>query len=188
MKVPLLSAMVFWAFAILAMASAVFVAFSRNIVHAAFALLGCFFGVAGLYLFLSADFVGIIQVMVYVGGVLILFLFAVMLTGKIRNPEKSNPSRAIPGGLVTMLVTLGLFGYLAFTTPWQVLPTVPTGPTTSQIGDALLGPYILPFEVASVLLLAALLGGVLLAGGVRGRSRLTGNEQDEAPRDSGGNT
>jgi len=179
--VPLIGGLAFVGLVLLTVCSAAMVAFSRNIVHSAFALLGTFFGVAGLYLFISADFVGVIQVMVYVGGVLILFLFAVMLTGQIQDVKVSNLSRGVWPGLLVLLGTLGLLGYVVLEKPWHSTSmTAPVDqPTTVQIGDALLGEFVLPFEVASVLLLAALVGGVMIAGGVRRRAAPAAGAEDE---------
>jgi len=167
MEVPLLGGLVFVALALLSVGGALMVALSKNIVHSAFSLLAAFFGVAGLYMFLAADFVAMVQIMVYVGGVLILFLFAVMLTGQIQDVKVSNLSQGRAAGALVLLVTVGLLGYVAFQHPFEVLPAPAAEPTTAQIGDALLGPYVLPFEVASVLLLAALVGGVMIASRLR---------------------
>ncbi|MDI6788270.1 MAG: NADH-quinone oxidoreductase subunit J, partial [Planctomycetota bacterium] len=138
------------------------VAFSRNIVHSAFALLVTFFGVAGIYVFLGADFLAIAQVVIYVGGILVLILFAVMLTSKITDVKLSNPQTSpyIAGPLV-FLIFVGLV-WLIMTTPWQVKGTLDIG-GISAIGEALLGRYLLAFEVSAVLLLGALLGATYLA-------------------------
>jgi NADH-quinone oxidoreductase subunit J len=106
--------------ALLTVVSAAWVAFSRNIVHSAFALLGTFFGVAGLYVFLSADFLAVVQALVYVGGILVLILFAVMLTGKIGDVKVSNRSAGVLPGLLLLVLLLGLLGALVLATPWQV--------------------------------------------------------------------
>ena len=104
-----MDALIFYAFALITVVSAGVVVFSKNLVRAVFSLLFTFFGVAGLYVFLHADFVAAVQVLVYIGGTLVLLLFGVMLTQRIK------------------------------------------------------GVYLLPFEVASILLLAALVGGAFLA-------------------------
>ena len=152
----------FYLLAVLVIGSAVVVAFSRNIVHSAFALLGTFLGMAGLYVYLSADFLAGVQTMVYVGGVLVLILFAVMLTTKIEQVNVSNKSSGLAAGLLLLLATTGLLVGVSLTTPWQVLTDTMDTPTTALIGNALLGEYVLPFEVASVLLIAALIGAVAL--------------------------
>ena len=144
-------------------AGAAGVAFSRNIVYAAFSLLATFVGMVGLFAFLSADFLAAVQLMVYVGGILVLILFAVMLTNKISEVKRSNPSsNLVLGGLVlTGLLSVLLIAVLGY--PWSPSKADPFRPTAEMIGDAFLGPYLLPFEVAGLLLLAALLAAVVVA-------------------------
>lgn len=157
--------LVFYALAAVALAGAGWVAFSRNIVHSAFALLGTFIGVAGLYAFLSADLLAVIQLLVYVGGILIVILFAVMLTARIDEARVSNPTVGRFPGMIILAgvsVLLTVIGVQVFGGRVQLSPE---RPTTAPIGDALLGPFVLPFEVISILLLAALLGSVTLASG-----------------------
>ena len=152
----------FYLLALLVLGSAMIVAFSRNIVHSAFALLFTFMGVAGLYAYLSADFVAVIQMLVYVGGILVLILFAVMLTGQIRDVRITNVSAGVlAGGMLLILLLLLLVG-VAVHTEWAAEPLGAAAPTTSKIGDALLTEYLLPFEVISVVLIAALIGAVTL--------------------------
>jgi len=154
---------IFFLIAGVTVGSAMFVAFSRNIVHSAFALMGTFLGVAGLYLMLGADFLGAVQVLVYVGGILVLTLFAVMLTHRIGDVQVSN--RAI-GRLPALLIAVGLFGLMitaAGRAEWASQEITAVEPTTKGIGNALLTTYVLPFELASVVLLAALIAAVMLS-------------------------
>ena len=157
------SFLVFLPIALFTVAGAAGVAFSRNIVYSAFSLLATFVGMVGLFAFLSADFLASVQLMVYVGGILVLILFAVMLTNKISEVKNSNPSVNIwLGGLVlTGLVAVLLVAVLGY--EWPTREPGPFKPTAELIGDALLGPYLLPFEVAGLLLLAALLAAVVVA-------------------------
>jgi NAD(P)H-quinone oxidoreductase subunit 6 len=158
-------ALFFFLFAALAVAGGCVVAFARNIVHSGFALLATFVGIAGLYAFLSADFLAIVQVMIYVGGVLILILFALMLTARIDDARVSNPTI---GKLPAAFLLLAFGGLLVFASVKEFggVTELPAGdPTTAGIGDALLSRFVMPFEVISVLLLAALLGAVTIAGG-----------------------
>jgi len=160
-------------------ASALLCALSRNIVRSAFALFGAFGGVAGLYAFLSADFVMAAQLIIYVGGILVLILFAVLLTQKIGAVHVTNRSIGLAAGVPLALVIFGLLTAVALRTPWPLAkPGVP-GPTTAPIGDALLSEYLLPFELVSVLLLLALIGAVMLA-----RREVRGD--GEAAPDAGG--
>jgi len=221
---------IFYAVAALVLGSALIVAMSRNIVHSAFALLLTFFSIAGIYVFLSAEFLAVAQVVIYVGGILVLILFAVMLTNKVKparttggvqsggdvhpvrsehrsdhepllgrsehgsenntlsgsdsslpvpgsrpeNPSGSEGSDAsngvnlsnpsAPPYIAAPLVVL-IFGGLVWLithTPWKVGSLQEIG-TINDIGNILMGKYLLAFEVAAVLLLGALLGAAYLA-------------------------
>lgn len=158
-----LSTGVFYLLAALAVLGAGGVAFSQNIVYSALSLMLSFFGVAGLYVFLHAEFVAGIQVLIYVGGVLVLTLFAVMLTQGIRDVEVSNVSFTRPLGFaLTAAVFVVLFRtYLA--AAWYAGARGEMASSTYGVGNALLGPYVLPFEVASVVLLTVLIGVVVLS-------------------------
>ena len=136
-----------------------------NIVYSAFLLGGVFLSVAGLYLLLNASFVAAAQVLVYVGAVNVLILFAIMLV------NKREAMADIPGLLLRRLlsgaVCAGLFALLlrvAFTTHWALPGPVPVGEeATIRIGEHFFSDYLLPFELASVLLLMAMIGAIVLA-------------------------
>jgi len=169
-------ALLFYLLAALVVGGGVLVAFARNIVHSAFALLATFAGMAGLYAFLSADLVAVVQLMVYVGGVLILILFAVMLTARIDEANVSNPTIGRIPGILALVLTAGVMVYTGIAVFGRRALEAPASPTVPGIGDALLSRYVLPFEVISVLLLAALLGAVTIAGG-----RLRSGNRSGAP-------
>ncbi len=163
---PLIHPGVFYALAATAVIASIAAATAPKIVHAAFGLMAAFFGVAGLYLLLGADFVGLAQVIVYVGGILILLVFGVLMTGKTRSslgleerPKVLWP--ALAGGLFFLGLLLAIHGS---DFPERRVVAEPT-PTTAPIGRAFLDPdqYLLPFELSSVLLLAALVGAAYLA-------------------------
>jgi NAD(P)H-quinone oxidoreductase subunit 6 len=158
-----LSTAVFYLVALLTVGSAFMVAFSRNIIYSAFSLLGTFAGVAGLYVFLGADFVAGVQLLIYVGGILVLILFAVMLTHRITDVEITNRA----AGRIPALIVTGLFIYLLIQTvretPWVKVKEIVYQPTTAKIGDLFLDSYLLPFELASLVLLGALIGAVVLS-------------------------
>lgn len=142
--------------------SAAVTAFHRNIIYAGFALLGSFGAVAALFVYLSAGFLAIAQVAVYIGGILVLILFAVMLTQKISEVEKSNPSIGLPLASVLGVISLGVLVYIAVAMPWNAANPGPLTSRFTEIGNALLEQYLLPFEVASVVLLAVLVGAVII--------------------------
>jgi NAD(P)H-quinone oxidoreductase subunit 6 len=157
------STAVFYLIALLTIVSAGMVAFSRNIIYSAFSLLGTFMGVAGLYIFLGADFVAAVHVLIYVGGILVLILFAVMLTHRITDVTITNRA----AGSIPALIVIGVLVYFLIqtvrTTPWLKAKEVVFTATTAKIGDAFLYDYLLPFELASVVLLAAMIGAVVLS-------------------------
>lgn len=191
-----MAVVVFFGAATVAVVSAIVAAAAPKIVHAAFGLLGTFFGVAALYALLGADFVALAQVIIYIGGILVLLVFAVLLTGRVRSTlgleERSKPTVAIVAGL---LVFLGLFFGIRATAFDVRADLDEPQPTTARIGHAFLSVprqtpdpeekgipageqerrlalreqaekeavYLVPFELASVLLLAALVGAAYLA-------------------------
>ncbi len=157
-----ISNLVFYLLALLAVGSATLTAFHRNIMYAAMGLLGAFGGVAGLFIYLSADFLAVTQLAVYVGGVLVLVLFAVMLTNRIDTADMSNPVAGLPvaGGLGAALAALLV--YIAVKMPWKAEVPGPLRSTFEDLGHALLQDYLVPFEIASVVLLGVIIGAVII--------------------------
>ena len=159
----------FYFFALMTVVSAVIVVLSKNILRAVFALLFTLFGIAGLYLFLHADFLAATQVLIYVGGVLVLLLFGIMLTQKMVEADvRSGKIQFIPT-LIAMGILFAFLLFVIFQTSWAPVSSSAadstqfgTG-TTSGIGNLLMTEWLLPFEIASILLLAALIGAVSIA-------------------------
>jgi NAD(P)H-quinone oxidoreductase subunit 6 len=139
------------------------VALSRNIFWSAMGLLSSLIGVGGLYVLLSADFLAITQLLVYIGGVLVLIIFAVMLTSQIQDINVSNRSMGLAGGYVIFLIVTTLLSFVGLWAPWKLTDAVPVADTTAALGDGLLGKWLLPFEIASVLLVATLVGAIVIA-------------------------
>jgi len=163
----LLKNLIFYLFVVLTIGSACVVVFHKRIIYSAFALLGAFFGVAALYLYLQADFLAASQVLIYVGGILTLIIFGVFLTAKITTLEIPDETHQRYLALIPVgLLGVGLF-WMIFSTPWggqAGMPVLPDPqPTTQALGKLLLTDYLVPFEVASMLLLAALIGAMRLA-------------------------
>jgi NADH-quinone oxidoreductase subunit J len=158
-----LSTFTFYLFALITVCSGSMVVFANRLIHAVFALLFTFFGTAGLYVFLGADFVAGAQVLVYVGGILVLMLFGVMLTNRIYDlqilAERVHFKRSV--GVVG--VGFALLALVIFKTPWQTVDALDPVSTTASIGRLLMTEYVLPFEIAAMLLLAALIGASMLA-------------------------
>ena len=154
---------VFWFFVIMTITAALMVVLSKNLVYAAIALLVTLLGVAAMYVFLWADFMAGTQVMIYIGGILILLLFGIMLTHKITSARIShtNVQRGV-GALIVVVIFAGL-AWMVNITPWLTIPTQEPQQTVFDIGTLLMTEFLLPFEVASVLLLGALIGAAVLA-------------------------
>ncbi len=154
----------FYVFAAITVCSAMVVAFARNVIYAAFALLFTFLGVAGLYVFLQADFLAVAQVMVYIGGILILIIFGVMLTNRVTNVDvTSGTLHTLPATIIAG-VLLGTLVLLVTRATWidaGVLPDVQG--TTAAIGERLMSTYLLPFEIIGILLLVTIMGAAMIA-------------------------
>lgn len=154
---------IFYLFAAITLVSGFLVVSTRNIVYAAFYLLFTFFGVAGIYVLLGADFIAIVQIMVYVGGILILLIFGVMLTNKITSVDiRTNSGNMLPaavgigilmGGIVTVMVQ----------TAWKSEPAEIPTTTVNNLGRLLITDYVLIFELLGILLLIALIGAASIA-------------------------
>lgn len=155
--------LVFWLLATVTIVSAAAVALTRNIVHSAFALMGTLLGVAGLYLLLAADFVAVVHVLIYVGGILVLTLFAVMLTHSAGDVRVANRSLGRWPALLVIGAVFAVMVRAVTLASWAPSLPVSAHPTTAAIGDEFLSAYLLPFELASVVLLAALIGAVMLS-------------------------
>jgi NADH-quinone oxidoreductase subunit J len=156
----------FYVIAAITVAGAAGVALSRNILYSAIGLLMALLGVGSLYVFLAADFVAVTQLLIYIGGVLVLVLFAVMLTNRITEVNVSNSSFGLFGGILLAVATAPVLVTVVTLTPWGARvtpePSVAAA-TTEAIGNAFLTRWLLPFEVASVVLLATLIGAIVIA-------------------------
>ena len=151
----------FWALAAMTLGGASMILISRNLIHAVIWLVMSMLGIAGLYLTLSADFIAVVQVLIYVGAISVLMLFAIMLTPRAER-DNSQTKISAPAGLVVLLVMIATM-WVAVDTDWG---PVRDGALTEQarlIGESLIKHYILPFEIGAVLLTAALVGAIALA-------------------------
>ena len=143
--------------------SALMVVMSQQLLYSAIALLFTLFGVAGLYIFMWADFMAGVQIVIYIGGILVLLIFGIMLTNKITSVNISHTSLQRRVGAV---ITLGVLGFLIpmiTKTSWLQLSSEEPAQTADSIGRLLMMEYLLPFEVASLLLLGALIGAAMLS-------------------------
>ncbi len=158
---------IFYLFATIVLVSAGGVVFSRKMMYSAFSLLFTFFGVSGLYVLLSADFIAVTQIMVYVGGILVLIIFGVMLTTKITGVDiKSGTLGAFQmgiAGLASLAIAVFMI-IMSMNTQWMIKdPLAETSSTVEAIGGLLFTEYLLAFGVAAILLLVAFIGAALIA-------------------------
>jgi NADH-quinone oxidoreductase subunit J len=160
--VPITEA-VFYLLATITLVGALGVALSNNIMYSAFALMGTLLGVAGTFVMLGADFLGVVQLLVYVGGILVLTLFAVMLTHRIAEVNVSNRAVGRPVAVVMVGAVAWWMIKVGTSATWVVKEPGVVAPTTYGIGAAFLSDYILPYEVASIVLLVALIGAVVVS-------------------------
>jgi NADH-quinone oxidoreductase subunit J len=153
----------FYVFAILTVGSAFVVVFAKSIMRAVFSLMFTFFGVAGLYLSLHADFLAATQVLIYVGGVLVILIFGIMLTQRLVDADVRSGRIQLGPTLIAVGILFLFMLLLIFNTPWNIRGPAQFQSTTFDIGTLLMTEWLLPFEVASILLLAALVGAVGIA-------------------------
>ncbi|MDX2098238.1 MAG: NADH-quinone oxidoreductase subunit J [Leptolyngbyaceae cyanobacterium bins.59] len=136
-----------------------------SIVHSAFLLAGVFISISGLYILLNASFVAAAQILIYVGAVNVLILFAIMLVNK-REDFRPLPNAWVRKGLTAFICLglLALLGTMILSTPWAISSVAGVGDQAIiVIGEHFFTDYLLPFELASVLLLMALIGAIVLA-------------------------
>ena len=140
------------------------VVLSPNVVHSALFLVLSFIGVASMYFYIGADFLGAVQLMVYSGAVAVLIVMAIMLTRR-NSMARSNPSQKLFRRIVTALLSGGFFILMGLGIVLAPLPGGELADATGAeaIAALMLGTYVLPFEIAAVLLLAAMIGALLLA-------------------------
>jgi NADH-quinone oxidoreductase subunit J len=163
---PVATPFFFYALAGLAIVSALLVITLKSAVHSAISLIFTLLSLAGLYLMLYAPFVAGVQIILYVGGIMLLFLFVIMLVNLDRAGREERYSRQWPAGVLAAAALGGLFVFVyvkgSGIFPQQVAP-LPESSNTQQIGLALYQSYMLPFEIASLLLLVAIVGAVVMA-------------------------
>jgi NADH-quinone oxidoreductase subunit J len=157
----------FYLFATVILASAILCVTARNAVHSAIFLIGTLLGVAGLYLHLHAEFLAGVQVILYVGGIMVLFLFVIMLVNIDQSLRENIFSHQWKIGIGAVVLLGGELAW--FVSKGGVSMPARTADVTSplgnvqQVGDVIFQSYLLPFEIASILLLVAMVGAVVLA-------------------------
>ena len=158
---------VFWLLAVLTVGAALLVVHTSNMFRAALLLVVTFMGVAGIFALVNAEFLAVVQVLIYGGGIAVLVIFAVMITQDVENGNRSTPVQ--PVALTVGVVLLGALVYAIVQAEWRLLPDNLPAPlaavfvdTPTQLGRVLLSDFVLAFEIAGVLLLAVVIGALAL--------------------------
>ena len=155
----------FLLFAVLAIAAALLVVTVKNVMHSALFLAAFLLSVAGMFFIFDADFLGIVQILLYVGGVIVLILFAIMLTARVSSHllQQTNEQKFM--ALIACVVLFVMLGYVILTSGIRGFEkSLLSGGITRDVGTMLMTVYVLPFEVASIVLLAALIGAMVIVG------------------------
>jgi NADH-quinone oxidoreductase subunit J len=166
------SIVAFWVLAALTVGAALGVAAVRDLIRALVLLITSFLGIAGLYITLSADFVAVAQVLIYAGAISVLMLFAVMLTPRASR-DNAETFLQLPGLLIAGLMTVTI-ALVSLETDWSAAERGGFEETASEIGNSLVSTWVLPFELAAVVLLVAMVGAIVLVrpeGGAEGEER-----------------
>ncbi len=148
---------------IIAIAGALLVVTTRRLFHSALALVLSFVGMAGLYILLEAEFLAAVQVLIYVGAVAILIIFAIMVTRHLMDPKAKAFNEqwwvaALVGALLFVVLVVAIVKV-----PWPVSASPAPADSIAMLGASFVGEYLVPFEVASVLLMVALIGAIIIA-------------------------
>lgn len=164
---------IYFFFWLITFGGAVFLVFARDVISAAFSLLVCFLGVAALFILAGAEFLGVAQIMIYIGGILLLFLFGIMMSRRLNDHALNKVSdNNIVAGLIlglclltvlVILITSIRFYDLAWIKNYSLSNSQSGISHVNSIGIKLMTDYILPFEVAALILMLALMGASVIA-------------------------
>ena len=158
--------LIFWILTVITVLGAIFAITLRNLIHCVLSLILFFLGIAGHYFLLRADFIGAVQILIYIGAVAVLILFAIMLTRHVTGDE--GPREVLGGkwwaGMGTAVIIAGLlWAIIRKDALAQLLPAGTAASSVAEIGNALVADWVVPFEAMAVLLTAALIGAVVIA-------------------------
>lgn len=153
----------FYLFAFMIVVSGILVVTLRDIFHCALMLVICMFSVAAIYVLLGADFIAAVQVLIYVGAVSVLLIFAIMLTARVSGIGIRQQNEQVPLALLATLAFMGITVFGLGKTIWNVKSTAPPEETVMPLGKLLMTVYVVPFEIVSLVLLAALIGAIVIA-------------------------
>jgi NADH-quinone oxidoreductase subunit J len=158
----MVSVLVFAAVSLVTLAAAIAVVTNKNILHSAFFLVLAFVGVASIYVLLEAPFIAVVQVLVYIGAIAILIVFAIMLTRRLMSSDLEQRNQQWIWAALGALVLFGVLGWIVYSASWPVIESAAPQEPIALLGQELLSTFVVPFEIASVLLLAALVGSILI--------------------------
>ena len=159
----LLTYVAFFVLAAIALIGGILAVTLRNLVRAALGLILSFMGVAGIYFVLEAEFVAIVQVLIYIGAISVLILFAIMLTRGIMASTAAAENSQWIGAAFIALLFFAILGFVIIGTTWPIAPAQTVSDLIPNLGTELVTTYLLPFEAVSLLLLAALVGAIVIA-------------------------
>lgn len=160
-----MEAYAFYPLALLTILAALVVISRKNPVHSVLALVFCFMGVAAIYIVLEAEFLAAVQILVYAGGILVLYLFVIMLVSVQAGESRKSARHRLPAIVLAVLLLIELILVFQRVSPGSIPAgqlAAPEGNTVA-LGNVLLVQYLLPFEIASLLLLVAMIGAIVLA-------------------------
>jgi len=155
-------AVVFILVSLVTLGAAIAVVTNKNILHSAYYLVLAFVGVAAIYVLLEAPFIAVVQVMVYIGAIAILIVFAIMLTRRIMSKDLEQRNKQWIWSALGSLALFSVLGWIVYSANWPAMQGAAPEEPIVLLGQELLSTYVIPFEVASVLLLAALVGSILI--------------------------
>ena len=155
---------VFWVLSFIILVSGFMVVSLKNVFHCALFLILCLFSVAGIFILLEAEFLAAAQVLIYVGAIAILMLFAIMLTNNLASKKIVQSNKNVTVSVfVSVVFALTTILLISNTSVWRYQDKDLTDGTIMALGKALMTQFVLPFEVVSILLLAAMIGAIVLA-------------------------
>jgi len=154
---------VFYILSAIIVGSAILVVTLKNIFHSLLFLVLTFFSVAGIYVLLHAEFLAAVQVLIYVGAITVLLIFAIMMTAQIHSPALRQTNEQVIPGIVVVGILLAVTLMVLGNTVWRVSEKLSEPQSVNFIGKSLLTTYVLPFEVVSVVLITALIGAIIIA-------------------------
>ena len=159
----MISAVAFLVFGGVIVLSSLLMVFTRNVIHGVYGLAMVLLSIAGLFVLLNADFLAVVQIFMYAGGVVVLLVFGIMLTNRNKKgPPLTGHQNRLPASLATLLLMVGIF-YLTLRSRLEWAPEVTSQDQTKRIGELFLTDHILAFELIALLLLAVLVGASFIA-------------------------